>query len=136
MDRLQGKIALITGAARGIGAAIAHRFVDEEARVIINDASIDAARATASKVGGHAVAADVSDSSAVAAMFLEISNLVPSLHILVNNAGINGLEDNKNAPEIIARRRKHVDEIARGGPVETFLDGTVDRKSTRLNSSH
>jgi len=90
-------------------------------------------------VGGYAVAADVSDSSAVAAMFLEIAKLAPSLHILVNNAGINGLEDHKNVPEVIARRQKHVDEIARGGPVETFLDGTVhtsDSSWRRMQAVH
>ena len=47
MNRLQGKTALITGAARGIGAAIARRFTEEGAQVIVNDLSFEAARATA-----------------------------------------------------------------------------------------
>ena len=92
MGRLQGKIALITGAARGLGAAIARRFAEEGARVIVNDLNIDAARATAEGLGGLAVAADVADSSLVQAMFAEIRKIIPRLDILVNNAGISGLE--------------------------------------------
>jgi NAD(P)-dependent dehydrogenase (short-subunit alcohol dehydrogenase family) len=88
MNRLQGKTALITGAARGIGAQIARRFTEEGCKVIINDLSLEAARVTAEKLGGQALAADVSDSGAVAAMFAEVAKLTPRLDILVNNAGI------------------------------------------------
>ncbi len=126
MNRLQGKIALITGAARGIGAAIARRFSEEGAKVIINDLSLEAARATAAALGGHGVAADVSDSASVAAMFAEVRKISPRLDILVNNAGISGLEGRNDADQIIALRIKQADEIIRGGPVETFLDGTVN----------
>jgi 3-oxoacyl-[acyl-carrier protein] reductase len=125
MNRLQGKTALITGAARGIGAAIARRFADEGARVIVNDLSLEAARATAEKLGGHGIEADVSDSASVAAMFAEVKKLSPRLDILVNNAGISGIEGRTDAGEIVALRLKQADEAARGGPVETFLDVTV-----------
>lgn len=90
MNRLQGKTALITGAARGLGARIAERFVEEGARVIINDLSIEAARSTASRLGGDAVAANVSDPEAVQQLFEEVGNLTDRLDILVNNAGISG----------------------------------------------
>lgn len=125
MDRLQDKVALITGAARGLGAAIAQRFAEEGARVIINDQNLDTARATAERLGGHAVAADVANSASVAAMFNEVSKIAPRLDILVNNAGISGLEGRNDAEQIIALRLQQADEIARGGPVATFLDGTV-----------
>ncbi|HJU31471.1 MAG TPA: SDR family NAD(P)-dependent oxidoreductase [Hyphomicrobiaceae bacterium] len=125
MDRLKGKTALITGAARGIGAQIARRFADEGAKVIINDLSLEAARATASNLGGHGVAADVSDSAAVAAMFAEVKKLTPRLDILVNNAGISGIEGRTDIGDILSLRMKQADEAARGGPVETFLDVTV-----------
>jgi 3-oxoacyl-[acyl-carrier protein] reductase len=75
MDRLKDKVALITGAARGLGAAIAQRFAEEGARIIINDRSAAAAAATAERLGGHWLAADVSDSAAVAAMFKELSEI-------------------------------------------------------------
>ena len=47
MNRLSGKTALITGAARGLGAQIARRFAEEGARVIVNDLSLDAAQVVA-----------------------------------------------------------------------------------------
>ena len=92
MNRLKGKTALITGAARGLGAAIARRFVEEGASVIINDLNLDAAQATAKSLGGLGFAANVADSKSVAKMFAEIRKVVPRLDILVNNAGISGLE--------------------------------------------
>ena len=125
MGRLQGKTALITGAARGLGAAIAGRFAGEGAKVIINDLSLDAARATAAKLGGFGLAADVADSASVAAMFAEVAKLVPRLDILVNNAGISGLEGRNDAHELVAQRVKLAQELAGGGPVETFIDGTA-----------
>jgi 3-oxoacyl-[acyl-carrier protein] reductase len=125
MNRLQGKTALITGAARGIGAQIARRFTEEGAKVIVNDLSLEAARATAASLGGHAVAADVSDSGAVAAMFAEVQKLTPRLDILVNNAGISGVEGRTDLGDLVSLRLKQADEAARGGPVETFLDVTV-----------
>jgi NAD(P)-dependent dehydrogenase (short-subunit alcohol dehydrogenase family) len=130
MSRLQGKTALVTGAARGIGAAIARRFTEEGAKVIVNDVSLDAARSTAEQLGGHAVAADVSDSSAVAVMFEEMKRLVPRLDILVNNAGISGLEGRNDADQLVARRAKLAAELTSGGPVETFIDGTVQTTDT------
>ena len=72
------------------------------------------------------MAADVSDAAAVAAMFEEVSKLTPRLDILVNNAGISGLEGRSDADQIVALRLRQAEEIARGGPVATFLDGTVN----------
>ena len=92
MNRLAGKTALITGAARGLGAAMARRFTEEGARVIVNDLSLEAARATARSLGGEAVAANVADSAAVAAMFRDVARITDRLDILVNNAGIGGFE--------------------------------------------
>ena len=125
MGRLQGKTALITGAARGLGAGMARRFADEGARVIVNDLSIDAARAAAEGLGGVAVAADVADSASVQAMFAEVRKLVPRLDILVNNAGISGLEGRNDVDQLIAQRVKLAQEIAGGGPVQSFIDATT-----------
>src|SRR5262245_22434242 len=109
MDRLKDKVALITGAARGLGAAIAQRFAEEGARVIINDQSAPAAAATAERLGGHWVAADVSDSVAVTGMFEEVARLSPRLDVLVNNAGISGLEGRNDADQIIALRLRQAE---------------------------
>ena len=99
MDRLKGKTALITGAARGIGAQIARRFSEEGANVIINDLSLDAAQLMADQIGGSALACDVSDPQAVDAMFEQVGRQFENLDILVNNAGISGLEDDSAAHE-------------------------------------
>jgi NAD(P)-dependent dehydrogenase (short-subunit alcohol dehydrogenase family) len=92
MTRLEGKTALITGAARGIGEAIARRFAAEGAMVWVTD--IDpAGAAVADSIGGHFALLDVTDEAAwdrVMAPFL--SGAVGPLDILVNNAGITGFE--------------------------------------------
>ncbi|MEQ8859504.1 MAG: SDR family NAD(P)-dependent oxidoreductase [Pseudomonadales bacterium] len=122
MKRLQDKTALITGAARGLGARIAQRMSEEGARVIINDLSLDAARATAEALGGHALACDVSNSAAVSAMFQELADLVPRLDVLVNNAGISGLEGDNAARERIAQRAAAME---RGEEPDEALDGGI-----------
>ncbi len=122
MNRLQGKTALITGAARGLGARIARRMAEEGARVIVNDLSLNAARATAEELGGQALACDVSDSAAVAAMFEELAGLAPALDVLVNNAGISGLEGDNAARERIAQRAA---ALERGENPDEALDGGI-----------
>lgn len=112
--RLKGRVALITGAARGLGAAIAQRFVDEGAKVIINDLSLEAARATAKSLGGDAVAADVSSAVSVAAMFEAVRKITPRLDILVNNAGISGLEGRNDAQARIQGMMDRAAAAARG----------------------
>src|SRR5439155_10088556 len=62
----------------------------------------------------------------VAAMFAEVTKISPRLDILVNNAGISGLEGRNDVDQIIALRLKQAQEIAAGGPFETFLDGTAN----------
>lgn len=125
--RLEGKVALITGAARGIGAAIARRFAEQGARVIVNDLDRVAAEKTAAELGGLGVGADVSDSGAVARMFARVREATDRLDVLVNNAGISGME---GKPELVEEQRersmKLMGEILSGGPIESFNDITVE----------
>jgi 3-oxoacyl-[acyl-carrier protein] reductase len=127
VKRLEDKVALVTGAARGIGAAIARRFHEEGAQVVINDLSQVEADKVASELGGLGIAADVSDSAAVARMFERLRERFDRLDILVNNAGISGME---NDPERIEKRRalsmQQMAEAMQGGPVRTFVDATVE----------
>ncbi|MDQ1426051.1 MAG: hypothetical protein QOD72_3549, partial [Acidimicrobiaceae bacterium] len=88
MNRLEGKVALITGGGSGLGQAIARRYAEEGADVIVNDIRAEAAERVADEVKGHAVVFDVADSSAVAAGFKEVREQHDRLDILVNNAGI------------------------------------------------
>ena len=86
--RLDGKVALIIGAARGIGAGIAARFREEGARLVIGDSEAEAGQATAERFGGKFVTTDISkkaDAERAVAAALEAYG---DLHIVVQNAGI------------------------------------------------
>ncbi len=90
----EGKVALITGASRGIGKAIAIKLASLGAKVIINylqqDDKAQQVLNEVSALGGMALLkkADVSDSAAVKTMFSEVKNELGKVDILVNNAGI------------------------------------------------
>ena len=71
--------------------------MEEGAIVFINDVNRALSESTAEELGGHALACDVSDSSAVDAMFKKLSATSDRLDILVNNAGISGIEGDNNA---------------------------------------
>jgi 3-oxoacyl-[acyl-carrier protein] reductase len=91
--RLKDRVALITGGGSGIGKAIALRFAAEGAYVVVNDLKIDSAKNTVGELDGgrgRAIAADVSDSAQVRAMFEEVDRELGKLDVLVNNAGIAG----------------------------------------------
>jgi NAD(P)-dependent dehydrogenase (short-subunit alcohol dehydrogenase family) len=89
---LAGKTALVTGAARGIGLAIASRLSADGARVTVLDLEREAAEAAAKKVGGGAIAivADVTRTAEVDAAVKRVVETWGRLDILVNNAGITG----------------------------------------------
>ena len=88
MKRLQDRVALVTGAGRGIGYGIAEGFAAEGALLAIND--IDAARAktAAEKLGGIALPADVTDSAAVDKMVADTVTHYGKLDVMMANAGI------------------------------------------------
>ncbi len=88
--KLSGRTALVTGAAQGIGKAIARRLAQDGATVIVSDINEVGAKASAAQIGkgAIAIAADISDPSAVAAMFARISKETDGVDILVNNASI------------------------------------------------
>lgn len=90
MGRFDGRVAVITGAARGIGFGTAQRFVAEGAKVAIIDLDESAAAEAAGRLGGDAIGigCDVSDAAAVDAAFERIVAELGGVHILVNNAGI------------------------------------------------
>lgn len=90
MNRLGGKTALITGAARGIGRAFAEAYVAEGARVAIGDIDIDRARATAAEIGDAAIAVrmDVTDQASIDDAVARSVAALGGIDILVNNAAI------------------------------------------------
>lgn len=92
MGLLDGRTAVITGGAQGIGYAIAERFVAEGARVVLGDLNPEATEAAVAALGGTAVAkavrCDVVDAEQVAALVSTAVDTFGSLDVMVNNAGI------------------------------------------------
>jgi 3-oxoacyl-[acyl-carrier protein] reductase len=94
MNRLDGKVAVVTGASKGIGASIAEHFGAEGASVVVNyansKAGADAVVKRITAKGGKAIAvqADVSQPKDIARLFAETKAAYGKLDILVNNAGV------------------------------------------------
>ncbi|BCW87238.1 2,5-dichloro-2,5-cyclohexadiene-1,4-diol dehydrogenase LinX [Alphaproteobacteria bacterium SO-S41] len=89
--RVEGKIALITGAAQGLGEAIARMLAREGARVVLTDINIDKAKRVAADIGADRAVALAHDVTSEAAWIDTIAKGVAAfggLHVLVNNAGI------------------------------------------------
>ena len=89
-DRLAGKVALVTGAASGLGKAQAERFVAEGARVVVTDIDEKAGRGLVAELGDAAMFTwlDVSDPNAWAPVVAEVRACWSGIDILVNNAGV------------------------------------------------
>jgi len=90
MNRLQGKVAIVTGGARGMGAATVRLFVAEGAKVVIADRLEDEGKKLAADLGDAAVFVkhDVSDETSWENVVKTAISRFGSLHVLVNNAGV------------------------------------------------
>ncbi len=88
---LDGKVAVVTGGASGIGKGIATRLAAEGARVIIADIQRDAMEATAAEIGALGVLTDVSDAQSVADLARAAVEAFGTVHVVCNNAGIGPL---------------------------------------------
>lgn len=96
-----GKVAIVTGAARGIGRAAAEAFAESGAKVIVGDIDEKEGKKVASEMDGEArfIKLDVSDSESVQNLVSEVKDLYGKIDILVNNAGIFYTEDIVDTPE-------------------------------------
>jgi len=125
--RLEGQVALVTGAGSGIGRAIARRFAEEGARVVVNDIRPETAASTAAEIGRDArpVVADVADSAQVRAMFAEVERTLGGVDVLVNNAGVGEVEeeDAERRETLRAKMQARVSEML-AGTIETHWDVT------------
>ena len=117
--RLDGKVAMVTGAGSGIGQAIAVLFAKEGADIAVNDIDLPSAEATAARVrriGRRAITvkADVANADDVGAMVSRTIEEFEGIHILVNNAGIP-----HHGPMIEEQTAEHWDRV-----VAVILRGT------------
>ena len=88
MRLLENKIAIITGAGRGIGKATAHQYSQEGATVIIAEFDEQSGQETANSIGGHFFKTDISSQKSVTSLFKYVKTKFNRLNILVNNAGV------------------------------------------------
>lgn len=120
MKRLQGKIALVTGAARGIGEAIACAFVHEGARVYLSDINDALGVAVAARLGGHAsyLHLDVRREQDWVSATHRLVDAHGGIDVVVNNAGITGFEEGN-----LSHDPEHASLGAWRSVHETNLDG-------------
>ena len=87
--RLENKLCIITGAARGIGEAIARAYLDEGARVVVTDKDVKNGKALATDIGTEFFELDISKEN----HWNNLAKTYPTVDVLVNNAGITGFEE-------------------------------------------
>ncbi|WP_207939539.1 3-oxoacyl-ACP reductase [Actinomadura darangshiensis] len=93
MQRLDGRVAVVTGGAGGIGLATARRFAQEGARVVVADVDETAGKTAADEVKGLFAKVDVTVEDEVAALFQTVQNTYGRIDVAFNNAGIAPPED-------------------------------------------
>ncbi|CAB3743427.1 Dihydroanticapsin 7-dehydrogenase [Paraburkholderia sediminicola] len=133
MKRLADKVTLITGAGRGIGAAIAFAFAREGAAVVLAELDIETARQTAEQIKAQtgarvlAVQTDVTQSASVQHAVSEAEQAFGAVDVLVNNAGINVFCDPLTMSDDDWRRCFAVDLDGVWNGCRAVLPGMVER---------
>ena len=113
MTLLSGKIAIVTGAARGIGLAIAKKFIEEGAKVVLTDV-LDLGEVRAAELGENAafLIHDVTQPERWAEVVSETHSRFGPVSVLINNAGISSLTPTENCTEKEYRRVVEVNQMS------------------------
>ena len=129
--QLSGACVVVTGAASGIGAALARRFAVEGARVVVSDLNADAAHAVADEIGGLPVPADVADAGQVSALVDAATRAHGPVEMFCANAGVavGGSESAAPADWDLAWR---VNVLSHVHAAAALLPGWLDRGRGRL----
>jgi NAD(P)-dependent dehydrogenase (short-subunit alcohol dehydrogenase family) len=130
--KLDGKVAVITGAASGIGAACARAFRAQGARVAVVDVNADGARAVAKEIGGLALPCDIASESAVAAMVREVERGLGPIDVFFSNAGVATGGDPLSTPIDVWNAQWQINLMSHVYALRAVLPGMLERGSGYL----
>lgn len=136
MPDLQGRVAFVTGAGRGIGRAIALRLAADGASVAVTDMDEDAARSVAGECGRRAagLGADVTDAASVRAAVVAAEQALGPVDVLVNNAGWDRMERFLDSDEATWQKVIAINLVGVLTCVKAVLPGMVERERGRIVS--
>lgn len=114
MNRLEGKVAVVTGAAQGMGASHVKKFIDEGAKVVLTDLNEEKGKALADELGENAlfIKQNVSSSEDWATVISETEKAFGPINILVNNAGITLAKSILETTEEEYRRIVNINQVS------------------------
>lgn len=130
--RLEGRTAIVTGGASGIGAATCRRLAAEGARIAVCDINIGLAREVAADLEGEAIEMDVTDSKSVAAAVASSESQLGPVAILVNNAGTDEFGFFTDTDEGLWQRLIDINLVGVMRTTHAVLGGMIERGDGRI----
>jgi NAD(P)-dependent dehydrogenase (short-subunit alcohol dehydrogenase family) len=129
---LRGKVAVVTGAASGIGAASARAFASRGAKVVVVDVNADGARKVAKELGALAIPCDIAQESQVNAMIAEAQRSLGPVDVLFNNAGVATGGDPLRTPIEVWDKQWQINVMSHVYAVRAVLPTMLERGSGYL----
>jgi NAD(P)-dependent dehydrogenase (short-subunit alcohol dehydrogenase family) len=123
---LAGRAVVVTGAGRGIGAALARRFAQAGARVVVNDLDADAAADVATDIGGHAVPGDATSADGAARLVAQATDHLGSIDLFCANAGV-AVAGGPDASEDAWARSWEINVMGHVRAARALLPGWLER---------
>jgi NAD(P)-dependent dehydrogenase (short-subunit alcohol dehydrogenase family) len=130
--KLENKVAIITGAASGIGAACARAFAKRGARVALVDVNAEGVRAVAREVGGLAIPCDLAREADVTAMVAQAEKALGPIDVLFNNAGVASGGDPLHTPISVWDSQWQINVMSHVYALRAVLPGMLARRSGYL----